>query len=263
MWKCSPLCEMTMKDDLLLDDVCAWCPVQACFVDCMWLAGNTDGLTEYHPALLVDYACSPAVWTPPPFSSSPSASYAHYTSAPEPPLLWPAIPLPRNPHFCDPLHLCPGTPTSVTCYTSAPEPPLSWPATPLPWNPHFCEKLKQQKWKAWERKERTTCQRLIANTAWTLTVVWPPTKVHFVAHFFLMDFGVWTPCPFVVHFLLMDFGGWTLSPGFKVYLAPFLYCACVLGCFVNVWWMTSNFLSDILDLSSVQTGVMFLLVHVQ
>ena len=141
MWKCSPLCEMTMKDDLLLDDVCAWCPVQACFVDCMWLAGNTDGLTEYHPALLVDYACSPAVWTPPPFSSSPSASYAHYTSAPEPPLLWPATPLPRNPHFCDPLHLCPGTPTFVTRYTSAPEPPLLWPATPLPQNPHFCDPL--------------------------------------------------------------------------------------------------------------------------
>ena len=184
-----------------------------------------------------------------------------FPSLPHPQPPTPTTPLPRNPHFCDPLHLCPGTPTFVTRFTSAPEPPLLWPASPLPGNPHFCEKLKQQKWKAWERKERNTCQRLIANTAWTLTVVWPPTKVHFVAHFLLMDFGVWTPCPFVVHFLLMDFGGWTLSSE-KVYLAPFLYCACVLGCFVNVWWMTSNFLSHFLDLSSVQTGVMLLLVHV-
>ena len=78
---------------------------------------------------------------------------------------------------------------------SVPPPQPPTPATPLPRNPHFCEKLKQQKWKAWERKERKTCQRLIANTAWTLTVVWPPTPVHFIVRLLLMDFGVWTPSP--------------------------------------------------------------------
>ena len=152
----------------------------------------------------LDYACSPALWTPPPFCPPPSASYARYTSAPEPPLLWPATPLPRN--------------------------------------PHFCEKLKQQKWKAWERKERKTCQRLIANTAWTLTVVRPPSPVHFIVHLLLMDFGVWTPSPFVVHFLLMDFGVWTPSPSVVHFLlmdfgvwTPSPGCTLLPSCIAHVF----------------------------